>query len=212
MARLMAMDLGAWATKVTTIQNTGRTQELEGTARQRIPQDGTQVPSMADRLASVTSLVRKNPEWSSEAHLVEASWRAGRASRHLLQLPFTEKSQIEQTLPFVVESEVPFDLDEMVLGWREGDEEGQVVVTLAPKASLRRMVDGLDEAGLNPRRVVVETELLACYGREGEVTAVLDVGHQATKVALVRDGEVISWRALGVAGRAFTLAIQRAAM
>jgi Tfp pilus assembly PilM family ATPase len=216
MARLIAIDLGAWAARVSVWNSTGREAALEGSWAVRVPQDGTEVPGLPDRLAALDSLLRAHGEDLAGGHLVEVAWPASRTALHRLTLPFTETAQIEQTLPFAIEAEVPFDLDELLLAWRPAaapgatPEDGAVMAALAREADVTELVEALAGRGLDPRRVVPEADALAAYARGPEVTAILDVGHASTTVAVAARGVTLAAHSVDVGGRAFTRAIQRA--
>lgn len=210
MARLIAIDLGSYAVKIAVYGGGTKEHELEGELSQRVPQDGASAPSMADRLASLDLLLRQHPEWR-EAHLTEVAWSSERTSVRRLKLPFTDAAQIAQTLPFAIEAEVPFDLDDMLLAWRAAGEPGEVLAIVTPEAAASDLIEGLDDRGLDPRRLVPDGELLARYAPYADaVTAIIDVGHTHTVVTLARGGRAIWFRSVDVAGRTFTRAIQSA--
>ncbi|HMV66953.1 MAG TPA: rod shape-determining protein [Myxococcota bacterium] len=210
MARLIAIDLGSYAAKVIVYGGGTKEHELEAALSQRVPQEGTGTPPMADRLASLDLILRKHPEWR-EAHLTEVSWSTERSSVRRLKLPFTTAAQIAQTLPFAVEAEVPFELDDMLVAWREAGEPGDVLTLVTPEATAAELLDGLDERGLDPRRLVPDGDLLARYASyEDTVSAIIDVGHTHTVVSLGRGGKALWFRSIDVAGRTFTRAIQSA--
>jgi Tfp pilus assembly PilM family ATPase len=210
MARLIAIDLGSHAVKVTVLQGTGRDHELDAEFVQPVPQDGTLMPTLADRLASLDILLRNHSEWFA-AHITEVAWSGDRATVHRMTLPFTEAAQIDQTLPFMVEAEVPFDLEEMVLGWRKADDDGGVLVTLANEDDVRALVDALGERELDPRHVILDGDALGVFAKYSDTaTAIIDIGHGHTVVSVARGGTTMHTRALSVAGHTFTRVIQEA--
>lgn len=211
MARMIAIDLGAYAVKVSVFQGSAQADELELEVSQRVPQDGTEPPNLADRLAALDLLLRAHAEVLQSAHLTALAWPSHQSSTHVIQLPFSDDEQIEQTLSFAVEAEVPFDLEDMVLGWRHGDVEGQVLASLVPRDALRAALEGLDARGLDPRRVLLDGDVLAAYAREPDrVIAVIDVGHEHTTVVVARDGKALVHRSVSVAGRTFVRTVQQA--
>ena len=119
---------------------------------------------------------------------------------------------------------MPFDLDEMVLAWRQlsqGDGT-EALVALSDEAALRATIEGLGTQKVEPRRVVADKELLVAWGLNGEpavdpeegaspsAKAIIDVGHTRTLVVAVRDGQMIASRVIDVGGATFTHAIQDA--
>ena len=82
-------------------------------------------------------------------------------SQRTLTLPFSDRKRIEKALPFEVEDIVPFDLgdvvlDHLVLGSAAAGKESetQVLCMMLPKAVLRRHLDLLAGAGIDPQTVV----------------------------------------------------------
>src|SRR5262245_30890655 len=110
MPRIVALDLGAHAVKVSVYQSTGRKLTCEGRFSQAVPQDGTAAPVLAVRLAALDALIAEHRGWASGSNEVVLAWSSAYASTRVVDLPFTDKAQVERTLPFTVEGEVPFDL------------------------------------------------------------------------------------------------------
>lgn len=210
MARHIAIDLGAYAVKVSVSHRAGDLDDVELEARRRVPQDGGAAPSLPDRLAVLDLLLRDHPELASANHLSALAWATERTTLHRLVLPFSDDDQVVKTLSFAIEDEVPLELDDAVLAWRHGEGAGEVLATLARRDELAEVLGALESRSLDPRRVLVAGEVLAAYGRGPGITAVVDVGHTQTTVTVARDGVPLTTRALGVAGRAMTRAIQDA--
>jgi Tfp pilus assembly protein PilN len=210
MARLIAVELGAYAVKLSSFL-TGPKQEFEGAWVQRVPQDGTGIPSLADRLASLDLLLRAHPELTADARTCELAWSSSRASVLRLHLPFEDAAQIEKTLPFAIESEVPFDLEDRLVSWRPSGAAGEVFAALALEDELSEVIDGMESRTIEPRAVRCDAEMLSQLAREpGLVTAIVDIGHDHTSLCVVRDGQPVWFRSIDAAGRSMTRAIQSA--
>ncbi|MCB9674196.1 MAG: pilus assembly protein PilM [Alphaproteobacteria bacterium] len=208
MPLLIGVDLGSHAVKVTTYRSAGRRVELEHRFSYPVPQSGG-VPPLAARLAALEALLDENPGWTSAT--VGLVLPGEEASFRPMSMPFTDRAQVEKTLPFAIEGEVPYDLDDMVLGWRsarDGD-KSRVMAILTRRDVLQRYLAAMKERGVDPRVVVPDGELLGAYATSGTV-AVVDIGHTHTMVSVVQDGEVRATRAVNVGGWNFTRAIQGA--
>ena len=116
MPRLIAVDLGAHQVKVSVfLAAQGRSMESEEHYAMLVPQDGVEAPSLGQRLAALDMLLEDHPELAKGGGFVSACWPGEKATTHRLVLPFTDAVQVEKTLPFALEAEIPFDLDDMIM-------------------------------------------------------------------------------------------------
>ena len=230
MPRLISVDLGSHAAKVSTWRGGRGTYEHEERYSQVVPQDGS-LPALEARLAALDALLEEHPSLkASGSDLVALALPGGFATTHRLKLPFTDKAQVEKTLPFAIEGEVPFDMDDMVLAWRvaEVDTQTLVLATLTRQEVLSDWIGALASRGLDPAVVYVDGDahghwvsaagpVPVAAGEEGQadqvagpLVAIIDVGHAHTVVSVVRDGQVELARSVNVGGLAFTRAVQQA--
>ncbi|MCB9685867.1 MAG: pilus assembly protein PilM [Alphaproteobacteria bacterium] len=227
MARLIAMDIGSHAIKVATYKVAGRGPvELDKRYTQIVPQDGVP-PTLEHRLAALDALLDDSPRLKPQSSdVVVLSWPSHEAAFHRVAMPFSDKAQIERTLPFAVENEVPFELDDMVLSWRtaEQGEQTQVLTVLARRERVQEWLGALGERGIDPASIHVVGDLfgpmgtapIQPFGDDGlpgvgktPLVAVIDIGHLHTTISVVRDQAVQYARSVNVAGHAFTRAIQQ---
>lgn len=138
-----------------------------------------------------------------------------RLSTRRLTFPFRDKKKLAQAVPFEVEGQIPFDLDEVLVDWElvGGDRShAEVVATIAPRAEVARTLELLRRAGCEPR--VLEAEglvlgnLAPFFGLIG-TRLVADIGHRKTNLCLLRDGSPVASRTVPLAGRALTEAIAK---
>ncbi|MEQ1501482.1 MAG: type II secretion system protein GspL [Myxococcota bacterium] len=228
MPRLIALDLGSHAVKASLYRVSGRSQvELEQRYQRFVPQDGA-APSLEHRLAALDALLDESPALKpSSSDVVVLAWPSNEAAFHRIAMPFADRVQIERTLPFAVESEVPFELSDMVLAWRivESKPQTQVLVALARQAKVAEWIAALGERGLDPAAIHVDADLFGPWGRgvasvidESSVdappdplVALIDLGHLHTTVSVVRGGAVQVVRSINIGGHAFTRAIAESA-
>ncbi len=228
MARVISIDLGSHAVKVSTWK-VGTRNAIEPDKRfaQPVPQDGSP-PTLEHRLAALDALLDDQPKLKpSSSDVVVVAWPSNQSAFHRLSMPFTDRAQIERTLPFAVENEVPFELDEMVLSWRiaETGEQSHVAALLARRDRVKEWLDALSERGLDPAAVHVDADLFGPWASDppavvqdadaidrppAPLVAVLDLGHTHTTVSVVRGGVVQLARSVNVGGHDFTRAIQDA--
>ncbi len=221
MPRLIAIDLGSHSVKVTAYRSVGRSYVFEERYSQRVLQDGSP-PILEARLGALDDLLEQHPTLTARGSDVTAAVLPGEyATFHRISLPFTDRAQVEKTLSFAVEAEVPFDLDDMVMGRRtlKVTDQTEVLTCLVRHDALLSWIGHLADRGLDPGGVYVDGEILGHWGSgggpvpEGEVrpaVAVVDIGHAHTVIGIVAEDAVQHCRTINVGGYAFTRAIQQA--
>src|SRR5262245_5938918 len=111
---VLGLDLGSHTIKAVELAQALRSVELV-----RFHPDAREpaVPlaTPAERMPRIQSCRRDN---------VVAALRGDRISVRRLTFPFAEKRRIAQAVPFEVEDQVPFDIDEMVIDWAHAGREG----------------------------------------------------------------------------------------
>ena len=139
MPRLISVDLGSHAVKVSTWRGGRGSYEHEERYEQKVPQDGV-VPTLEARLVALDALLDEEPTLrASGGDVVALAMPGEHATTHRLTLPFTDTAQVEKTLPFAIEAEVPFDMDDMLLAWRvvEMTSQTQVLATMVREQVLQ---------------------------------------------------------------------------
>ncbi len=211
MPLLLGVDLGSHSVKVTTFRSAGRRVELEDRFSYPVPQNGSP-PGLVTRLAALEALLDENPGWSSA--VIGLVMQAEEVTFRPMTLPFTDKAQVDKTLPFAIEGDSPLDLEDMVLAWRSKavDGESRAMAIMARRDRVETYLDELKQRSLDPKRLVPEGELHGVYATDaGESTvAVIDIGHMHTAITVVSNGEVRASRSVSVGGWNMTRAIQQA--
>jgi type IV pilus assembly protein PilM len=234
MPRLIALDLGSHAVKATVFNVASRSQlELTQRYQQPVPQDGV-APTFEHRLAALDALLDDTPALKpTSSDIVLLAWPSTEAAFHRVAMPFTDKAQIERTLPFAVENEVPFELEEMVLAWRIAEQQDQtyVLAALARQARVAEWLAALDRRGIDPASVHVDADVFGSWGggvamlvdetpteplvrtpdglnrAQEPLLAIIDLGHLHTTVSVIRNATVQYGRSINVGGWTFTRAI-----
>ena len=206
MATVIGLDLGTHSVKATLVEGRLNSWSVAEVKVRGVPQDAENAPDPQRVLAAAAALLDE----IDEPGILTVGFPTQRVSTRTVTLPFTDRGQIDKTLPFELEGHVPFDLEDFVLGYRIQSTEGsrsKVLAALAEKAEVGALIAGLAGAGGDPRHVVIDGELLALHAPASGVHAVVDLGHSRTLVALVEDGKVLATRAISLGGRNLTLAI-----
>jgi Tfp pilus assembly PilM family ATPase len=208
MPLLLGVDLGSHTVKVTTFRSAGRRAELEDRFSYPVPQNGSP-PNLVTRLAALEALLDENPGWSSA--VIGMVMQAEEVTFRPMELPFSDKAQVDKTLPFAIEGDSALDLDDMVLAWRSRavDDKSRAMAIMARRDKVEAYLVELKQRALDPKRVVPEGELHGVYAADGTV-AVIDIGHMHTAITVVADGEVRASRSVSVGGWNMTRAIQQA--
>ena len=209
MALMLGIDLGSHAVKMAVFEGSfGRFQFKDFWVR-AVPQDADTPPDLPRRLAALQALL--DDLGDDGRRVVAAAFPAEEASLRTITLPFGDRAQVEQTVPYEVEGQVPFDLEDMLLIHRILHIEpgqSQVLVALVERDRLQAEIDGLTEHGADPKHLVIDADMIGQAADRG-VQAVVDIGHTRTLVTLCQDGRVLAARAISGGGRDLTSALAK---
>jgi len=144
---------------------------------------------------------------------VACALEARRLSTRRLEFPFSDTRRLQQAIPFEIEAETPFDLDDIVVDWNvltAERQEGVVAATLARKEDVAESLEIMQRAGCEPQILEAEGLVLANLAPifELEGTHLLaDIGHEKTTFCALINGKPALSRSIPVAGRAMTEAL-----
>jgi general secretion pathway protein L len=130
------------------------------------------------------------------------------ASYRILDLPFRDRRKLQQTVPFEIESLVPFPLEEAIVDFQvlvRREDGARVFAALAPRRSIEEHLKMLSDAGLDP--AVVDFAPLSTLNvlqlfegdRPGQY-AFLHLDQGLGTLALYRNGTLDGLRVLSVVG------------
>ena len=117
-------------------------------------------------------LKERSGDWKGARIVV--SIPGDRFSQRLLHFPFSDRKRLEKALPFELEDSVPYTLDDVVIDHlvvgeiaKDGKEKGETPVLgiMLPKKVLRRQLEVLAAAGLDPQVIVPSLIGLAAVSR-----------------------------------------------
>jgi len=201
---ILGLDVGSYAVKAVELRQTLRELEVIQLREIRLGGSGG---TLAERLAALVKTHRLPTQ------NVVYALPGDRVSSRAVEFPFRDRRKIAQALPFEIESQVPFELEDIVIDWAEiaGDRSHtELVATLSPRKEIARRLDLLREAGLEARVVEAEGLVLANLAGLFDLPGrriLLDVGHRKSTLCLLEEGRPVAARSFPVAGRALTEAL-----
>jgi type II secretion system protein L len=128
-------------------------------------------------------------------------------AKRLLELPFGDSRRLRQVVPFALEEHLPFAVDDAVVAFTRVGRSGSttlVLAAIARKDDLRRHLELMQRAGLDPKTVTLGTLALAgllTRTQNGNRCArlVLDIDHGSTSMVLIdADGTPRALRTVSV--------------
>jgi general secretion pathway protein L len=138
---------------------------------------------------------------------------ASKLSTRRLEFPFSDTRRLAQAIPFEIEAETPFNLDDIFVDWNllSGDRShGSVAATLTQRTRVAEALGVFEAAGCDPHVLEAEGLVLAnlapVFGLDG-THLIADIGHEKTTFCALQDGRPVMARSIPVGGRAMTEAI-----
>ena len=203
---ILGLDVGSHAAKAVELRQTLRGVEVVQ-LRHLAFDDPT--PGVAIELRELVQLHDLPVDY------VVVSLAGDRISARRLVFPFRDRKKIGPAVPFEVEGQCPFPLDDYVVDWEvvgERKAQTEVVATLAPRSEVALLLETLGEAGISPRIVEAEglalSNLSSVFDLPG-TRLLADIGHRKTTLCLCVDGRAVASRTVPVAGLAITRALAR---
>lgn len=204
---VLGLDVGSHAVKAVELRQTLRGLEP---VQMRIHETSAGAEELAE---SLQHFLRTH--MLSKEH-VTCAIPGDRISLRRLEFPFRDQKRLAAAVPFEVESEIPFDIDDVIVDWQvlEGQRTHSVVAAaVAQRADVARLLGSLVEAGCQPRILEAEGLVLAnlasLYGWTG-VRLLVDIGHRKSTFCLIRDGRPLAARTVPIGGLAITRELARA--
>jgi general secretion pathway protein L len=189
----LALDVGPRTLRVALVERSLRSQRVLGLYAHPRGSGG-------DLAADLRALaVQHGIAWDEVVSVLP-----GDAVTHrILELPFSDRKRLEQTVPFELESHLPFELDETVIDFQvlhtNADGTSHVLAVSAPKTVVREHLATLAAAGIDPRLVdlgsLASLNVVrdAAAGRGGRI-AFVGLDADRTTVALLTDGRLSGLR------------------
>jgi general secretion pathway protein L len=190
MSRILGLDLGSYSLKGALLEQSLRGHQMRAYAE--VPRTES---AIAETLRALMGDLFAQYHFPPDQIIVALPGLS--FASHFIQLPFVETKQIDAALPFEVESQLPFDLSEVVFGYHvvsQRDKKSDLLVGVVRKDELRPLLASLKEANIDPRivthpAIAYQGLLLAMpqafnSGAEGSSFAMVDLGHMRTVAAV----------------------------
>ncbi len=140
-----------------------------------------------------------------------------------VKFPLLTKNELRATLATEAEPFIPFDINEVQLGFHimneiveEGQKKMETVLVAAKKESVQSRVAVIEGAGFRPAIIDVDSFSLENVherlpsGQLAGSTLYLNIGHSVTNLSIIEEGMTRVVRDIFVAGGTFTKAIMKA--
>jgi general secretion pathway protein L len=204
MKNVLGLDLGSHTLKAVELRQTLR--GLEPVQLRIHPRADVEAP-IAESLHRFLRMHQLSTEH------VTCALPGDRISTRRLEFPFRDRKRLGQAVPFEVEAQIPFDIEDVVVDWEllEGERNhGVVAATIAQRRDVADFLESLAEAGCRPRILEAEGLVLgnlASLFELGGTRLLVDLGHRKTTLCLMVDEHPIAARTIPVGGLALTRAI-----
>lgn len=193
--RILALELDAHEMKAAVIETTFRDYHIAGFYRDPVTLDGG---SLA---AQVRAFLQRH---QLQGTTVLSSLPGDLVSLRTFYLPFRDRKRLDQTVPFELEAQVPFGLEDVIIDYDVlgNDRTGSnVLAALVQRRDLEEHLTLLSEAGLDPKVVdsapLATLNILSLLGHDLPATFVYVGGNaRRTIVALYRNRQLIGLRTL----------------
>lgn len=193
--RILALELDAHEMKAAVIETTFRDYRVAGFYRDPVTPDGG---SLADQVRAF--LERHQLHGTT----VLSSLPGDLVSQRTFYLPFRDRKRLDQTVPFEIEGQVPFNLDEVIVDYDilGHDRTGSnVLAAVVQRQDLQAHLALLAEVGLDPKVVdsasLATLNILKLLGHELPAAfAYVGGNSRRTVVALYRNHQLIGLRTL----------------
>lgn len=192
--KILALDIGAHSVRAAAVESSFRDYKVTGL----FEEEAAKGQSLGDLMRAFLA------KHELQADTVLVTIPGELATQRMFALPFRDKKKLSQTVSFELESQVPFDLDDVIIDYQvlHRDKVGSTVIAaLIQKSDLERHLAVLAEAGIDPKVVdfgpLCGLNLLQTLAKDlPETFAYVDVTKHDATAALFRDKQLQGVRAL----------------
>ena len=220
---LLAVDIGSYSIKCCFIKNEGGVPVLKlwGYLPYTIKPDATPDEKKAEAIKELRAfLIQKGIKNADAA----TSLSGNSVIVRYVKFPRLTKAELSATLATEAEPFIPFDINEVQLGFHilnevteDGQKKMETVLVAAKKELVTQRLDVLQAAGLFPMVIDVDSfslenvnERVRDVKNEPGATLYLNIGHMVTNLSIIEAGITRVVRDIFISGNTFNKAIIKA--
>ena len=220
---VLAVDVGAWSVKVVLLKQEGAAVELKAWAHLPISLKAEASPEER-KIAVVNALRGFLIEKGVKVRETATSLSGNSVIVRYVKFPRLTKTELQATLAAEAEPFIPFDINEVQLGFHilseiveEGQKKMETVLVAAKKELISARLEILQAAGLQPAIMDVDSFALENVlertrdPKEGTAaTLCLNIGHTVTNLSVVENGVTRAVRDVFISGQTISKAVAKA--
>jgi len=180
-------------------------EDAESEEKPSLPKTSPMGEAIAELLAS----------HNMQSDYVIASLPSDKVSSRHLHFPFDDVKNLSQTIPFEVEDQIPFEIDEIILDWaqvRSKNGESDILAVFTPREDVGQRIEEFSDSGLLPQVMepegLVLSNLCELFPLAGD-ELLIDIGHRKTTLCWLSQGKPLAMRSILMGGEAVTEALAK---
>ena len=219
---VVAVDVGSYAVKVVLLKREGASVELKSWGY--LPLGSKSDAALDERKAVVVNALRGFfIEKGIKVKDVATALSGNSVIVRYVKFPRLTKLELQATLATEAEPFIPFDINEVQLGFHilnevieEGQKKMETVLVAAKRDLVTARLEILQECGLHPAIIDVDSFTLenihdlSCDPKETVATLYLNIGHNVTNLSIVENGVTRVVRDVFISGQTMTKAVMKA--
>jgi len=200
--KIIGLDLGQWSLKAVIVHSSLRRTVIERYLEIPVARDEN---GEASEECINTAVEKFKREIRRDADLIISALSGSDVSIRRLSVPNAALKQIEQILPFELDGQIPFSVDDALFKHRvlgKAQDSTNLMVMAVRKDTVQEHVQKLGQQGIEPNTLTYAPmvyEILMKGSHESSV--VLDIGFASTNACFVENGRAVSGRTLPFGGR-----------
>lgn len=196
--RILALDIEDTEIKAAVLETSFRDYKIAGLFHEALVLDGDPVPEQVKRFLERHQLAGETVVSTLPGRLV---------SHRVFFLPFRDRKRLNQTIPFELETQVPFGLDEVIVDYSvlHRDRAGTTVLAaMVQKPDLEEHLQTLHAAGIDPKVVdfapLAGLNVLRVLGTDVPPTFIfIEFNPTHADVVLYRNQQLVGVRTISIA-------------